>query len=57
MSSRSGEASGPFRTDSFDRSAVAAVGLITLFTVALATSQLTAAKVLALPLQIGRAHV
>ncbi|PSQ55349.1 integral membrane-like protein [Halobacteriales archaeon SW_8_68_21] len=50
MSSRSGEASGPFRTDPFDRSAVAAVGLITLFTVALATSQLTAAKVLALPL-------
>lgn len=50
MSSRAGEASDPFRADPLDRSAVAAVGLITLFTVALATSQLTAAKVLALPL-------
>ncbi|ELZ59101.1 MULTISPECIES: queuosine precursor transporter [Halorubrum] len=50
MSSRAGEASSPFRTDPLDRSAVAAVALITLFTVALATSQLTAAKVLALPL-------
>jgi uncharacterized integral membrane protein (TIGR00697 family) len=51
MSNRtaSGE-SGPFLTDPLDRSAVAAVGLITLFTVALATSQLTAAKVLALPI-------
>ncbi|GAA0724421.1 putative integral membrane protein (TIGR00697 family) [Halorubrum trapanicum] len=51
MSSRtaSGEG-GPFRPDPLDRPAVAAVALITLFTVALATSQLTAAKVLALPL-------
>jgi len=52
MSSRTaaGGQDGPFRTDPLDRSAVAAVGLITLFTVALATAQLTAAKVLALPL-------
>ncbi|VTT87266.1 Putative preQ0 transporter [Halorubrum sp. DM2] len=54
MSSRTaGGEGGPFRTDPFDRSAVAAVGLITLFTVALATSQLTAAKVLALPLPVA----
>ncbi|WP_096393832.1 queuosine precursor transporter [Halorubrum trapanicum] len=51
MSSRTaGGQDGPFRTDPLDRSAVAAVALITLFTVALATAQLTAAKVLALPL-------
>jgi len=41
---------GPFAADPLDRSAVAAVGLITLFVVALATAQLTAAKVIALPL-------
>ena len=41
---------GPFAADPLDRSAVAAVSLITLFVVALATSQLTAAKVIALPL-------
>ncbi|GAA0536083.1 queuosine precursor transporter [Halorubrum ejinorense] len=50
MSSRTATDDDPFRTDPLDRSAVAAVGLITLFTVALATAQLTAAKVLALPL-------
>ncbi|EMA71310.1 queuosine precursor transporter [Halorubrum distributum] len=51
MSSRTaGGQDGPFRADPLDRSAVAAVALITLFTVALATAQLTAAKVLALPL-------
>jgi uncharacterized integral membrane protein (TIGR00697 family) len=51
MSSRTaGGEEDPFRTDPLDRSAVAAVALITLFTVALATAQLTAAKVLALPL-------
>jgi uncharacterized integral membrane protein (TIGR00697 family) len=51
MSSRTaGGEEDPFRTDPLDRSAVAAVGLIALFTVALATAQLTAAKVLALPL-------
>ena len=49
MSSRSAEGSSPFRSDPLDRSAVAAVALITLFTVALATAQLTATKVLALP--------
>ncbi|KOX96644.1 MULTISPECIES: queuosine precursor transporter [Halorubrum] len=54
MSSRTATGgSGPFRTDPLDRSAVAAVGLITLFTVALATAQLTAAKVLALPLPVA----
>ncbi|MFC7188014.1 queuosine precursor transporter [Halorubrum yunnanense] len=41
---------GPFAADPVDRSAVAAVGLITLFVVALATAQLTAAKVISLPL-------
>ena len=41
---------GPFAVDPLDRSAVAAVSLITLFVVALATAQLTAAKVIALPL-------
>ena len=41
---------GPFAADPLDRTALAAVGLITLFVVALATAQLTAAKVLALPL-------
>jgi len=41
---------GPFAADPLDRSAVAAVSLITLFVVALATAQLTAAKVIALPL-------
>jgi uncharacterized integral membrane protein (TIGR00697 family) len=51
MSSRTAAGDGgPFRTDPLDRSAVAAVALITLFTVALATAQLTAVKVLALPL-------
>lgn len=49
MSSRS-EPAGPFATDPLDRHAVAAVGLITLFVVALATAQVTAAKVIALPL-------
>ena len=54
MSSRTaGGESGPFRTDPLDRSAVAAVALVTLFTVALATAQLTAAKVLALPLPVS----
>ncbi|SFR36010.1 queuosine precursor transporter [Halorubrum sodomense] len=51
MSSRTaGSENSPFRADPLDRSAVAAVALITLFTVALATAQVTAAKVLALPL-------
>ncbi|OTF05750.1 VUT family protein, partial [Halorubrum sp. SD612] len=51
MSSRTAAGgNGPFRTDPLDRTAVAAVALITLFTVALGTAQLTAAKVLALPL-------
>ncbi|ELZ50415.1 integral membrane protein-like protein [Halorubrum coriense DSM 10284] len=51
MSSRAtGGQRDPFRTDPLDRSAVAAVALVTLFTVALATAQVTAAKVLALPL-------
>ncbi|TKX53937.1 VUT family protein [Halorubrum sp. SP3] len=51
MSSRTaGGENSPFRADPLDRSAVAAVALITLFTVALATAQVTAAKVLALPL-------
>jgi uncharacterized integral membrane protein (TIGR00697 family) len=50
MSSRTATDDDPFRTGPLDRSAVAAVALITLFTVALATAQLTAAKVLALPL-------
>ena len=51
MSNRTaGGEESPFRTDPLDRSAVAAVALVTLFTVALATAQLTAAKVLALPL-------
>ena len=55
MSSRTGrgETDGPFAADPLDRSAVAAVGLITLFVVALATAQLTASKVLALPLPFG----
>ena len=55
MSSRAGGAGtdGPFATDPLDRTAVAAVGLITLFVVALATAQLTAAKVLALPLPVA----
>ena len=55
MSSRAGTGGtdGPFAADPFDRSAVAAVGLITLFVVALATAQLTAAKVLALPLPVA----
>ena len=55
MSSRTGrgETDGPFAADPLDRSAVAAVGLITLFVVALATAQLTASKVLALPLPVG----
>jgi len=45
---------GPFAADPLDRSAVAAVGLITLFVVvALATAQLTAAKVIALPLPVA----
>ena len=44
---------GPFAVDPLDRSAVAAVALITVFTVALATSQLTAAKVIALPLPVA----
>jgi len=43
----------PFAADPLDRSAVAAVGLITLFVVALATAQLTAAKVIALPLPVA----
>jgi len=43
----------PFAADPLDRSAVAAVALITLFVVALATAQLTAAKVIALPLPVG----
>jgi len=51
MSSRATDGQrDPFRTDPLDRSAVAAVALVTLFTVALATAQVTAAKVLALPL-------
>ena len=45
-----GATESPFAIDPLDRSAVAAVGLITLFVVALATAQLTAAKVIALPL-------
>ncbi|MFD1569959.1 queuosine precursor transporter [Halorubrum laminariae] len=44
---------GPFAVDPLDRSAVAAVALVTLFTVALATAQLTAAKVIALPLPVA----
>ncbi|GAB3701443.1 VUT family protein [Halorubrum pallidum] len=44
---------GPFAVDPLDRSAVAAIALVTLFTVALATSQLTAAKVIALPLPLA----
>ncbi|MUW15919.1 queuosine precursor transporter [Halorubrum sp. CBA1125] len=44
---------GPFATDPLDRPAVAAVGLITLFVAALATAQLTAAKVIALPLPVA----
>jgi uncharacterized integral membrane protein (TIGR00697 family) len=48
-----GGSDGPFAADPLDRSAVAAVGLITLFVVALATAQLTAAKVIALPLPFG----
>ena len=44
---------GPFATDPLGRHALAAVGLITLFVVALATAQLTAAKVIALPLPFG----
>jgi uncharacterized integral membrane protein (TIGR00697 family) len=47
------ETDGPFAVDPFDRAALAAVGLITLFVVALATAQLTAAKVIALPLPVG----
>ncbi|OYR81683.1 integral membrane-like protein [Halorubrum distributum] len=51
MSGRTaGGQDGPFRADPLDGSAVAAVALITRFTVALATAQLTAVKVLALPL-------
>ena len=46
-------ADGPFAVDPFDHAALAAVGLITLFVVALATAQLTAAKVIALPLPVG----
>jgi len=55
MSSRTRTAGtdGPFAVDPFDRGAVAAVGLITLFVVALATAQLTAAKVIALPLPVA----
>ena len=54
MSSRTAaDDAGPFRTDPLDRSAVAAVALVTLFTVALGTAQLTAAKVLALPLPVS----
>ena len=53
MSSRTAREGGPFRADPLDRSAVGAVALITLFTVALATAQLTAAKVLALPLPVA----
>ena len=53
MSSRTAGGDSPFGTDPLDRSAVAAVALITLFTVALATAQLTAAKVLALPLPVA----
>ena len=56
MSSRTrkeSRADGPFAVDPLDRSAVAAVGLITLFVVALATAQLTAAKVIALPLPVA----
>ena len=41
---------GPFAADPLDRTALAVVGLITLFVVALATAQVTAAKVIALPL-------
>ncbi|TKX78719.1 VUT family protein [Halorubrum sp. SD626R] len=44
---------GPFAVDPLDRSAVAAIALVTLFTVALATAQLTAAKVIALPLPVA----
>jgi len=44
---------GPFAVDPLDRSAVAVVALITLFVVALATAQLTAAKVIALPLPVA----
>ena len=44
---------GPFAADPLDRTAVAAVALITLFVVALATAQLTAAKVIALPLPVA----
>jgi len=50
MSSRTAASDGPFAAGPLDRAAVGAVALVTLFTVALATSQLTAAKVLALPL-------
>ncbi len=48
-----GATESPFEADPLDRSAVAAVGLITLFVVALATAQLTAAKVIALPLPVA----
>ncbi|WP_418284125.1 queuosine precursor transporter [Halorubrum sp. DTA46] len=53
MSSGSETADGPFATDPLDRTALAAVGLVTLFVVALATAQVTAAKVIALPLPVG----
>mgnify|MGYP000052317052 CR=1 FL=1 len=53
MSRRTAASDGPFAADPLDRTAVGAVALVTLFTVALATSQLTAAKVLALPLPVG----
>jgi len=53
MSGRTAASDGPFAAGPLDRTAVGAVALVTLFTVALATSQLTAAKVLALPLPVG----
>lgn len=53
MSRRTAASDGPFAAGPLDRTAVGAVALVTLFTVALATSQLTAAKVLALPLPVG----
>jgi len=43
----------PFAGDPLDRAAVAQVGLVALFVTALATAQVTAAKVLVLPLPVG----
>ncbi|GAB7091989.1 queuosine precursor transporter [Halorubrum luteum] len=43
----------PYAGDPLDRAAIAQVGLVALFVTALATAQVTAAKVLALPLPVA----